>query len=73
MSKIIVTIGAIVLFLFLFGILIASQKGTGNSGPGIIGFILFGGLIAGLKSIWKKPESPSKENDDDNFKLDKFN
>ena len=73
MSKIIVTIGAIVLFLFLFGILIASQKGSGNSNPGIIGLILFGGLIAGLKSIWKKSESTSKDDDNDNFKLDKSN
>ena len=72
MTKILVTIGAILIFLLIFGVLIASQKSSGNSNPGIFGIILFGGLIAAIRAIWKKPDSLiEKKKEDDNFKLDK--
>ena len=65
-SKILVTIGIIIGFLIFFGLLTASRSSDGNSTPGIFGIILFVGMIAGIKAVWKKV----KENDD-NHQLDK--
>ncbi len=67
-SKVLVTIGAVIGFFFIFGIIIASQKGNGGSSPGIFGLILFGGLIAGIRAIWKKPVT---EDEKDEHQLDK--
>lgn len=66
-SKILVTIGIIFGFLIFFGLLTASRGSNGNSTPGIFGIILFVGMIAGIKSVWKKPNNDDK----DNHQLDK--
>ena len=68
-SKVLVTIGIIIGFIFLFGLLTASRSSGGNSTPGIFGIILFVGMIAGIKSVWKKEKE--QENEDDNHQLDK--
>lgn len=65
-SKVLVTIGIIFGFLFFFGLLIASRSGGGNSSPGFFGIILFVGLFAGIKAVWKK-----EKGNDDNHQLDK--
>ena len=65
-SKILVTIGIIFGFLFLFGLLTASRGSNGNSTPVIFGIILFVGMIAGIKAVWKK-----EKDDTDNHQLDK--
>lgn len=67
-AKVLVTIGIIIGFLFFFGLLTASRKGSGNSTPGILGIILFGGMIAGIRAIWKKPND---DKGNDNHQLDK--
>jgi len=59
-SKVLVTIGIIIAFLFFFGLLTASRSSSGNSTPGVIGMILLVGMIAGIKAVWKK----EKDNDD---------
>lgn len=64
-SKILVTIGIVIGFLFFFGLLTASRSSGGNSTPGIFGIILFVGMIAGIKAVWKK------DNNDDKHQLDK--
>ncbi|WP_322551455.1 hypothetical protein [Flavobacterium psychraquaticum] len=66
-SKVIVTIGIIIGFIFFVGVLTASRSSTGHSTPGIFGIVLFGGMIAGIKAVWKK----ESKNDDDNHQLDK--
>lgn len=65
-SKVLVTIGIIIGFLFFFGLLTASRTSGGNSTPGIFGIILFVGMIAGIKAVWKK-----EKDNDDNHQLDK--
>ena len=65
-SKIFVTIGIIIGFLFFFGLLTASRSSGGNSTPGIFGIILFVGMIAGIRAVWKK-----EKGNDDNHQLDK--
>ncbi len=65
-SKIIITIGIIIGFLFLFGLLTASRSSGGSSTPGIFGIILMVGMIAGIKSVWKK-----EKDDNDNHQLNK--
>lgn len=67
-AKVLVTIGIIIGFLFIFGLLTASRKGSGNSTPGILGIILMFGMIAGIRAVWKKP---TDDKDNDNHQLDK--
>lgn len=69
MSKIIVTIGILIAFFFLFGIIVFVNKDGGT--PGLLGLILFAGLIAGLRAVWKKPESKSEITKTDKHQLDK--
>ena len=67
-AKVLVTIGIIIGFIFLFGVLTASRKSGGSATPGIFGLILFGGMIAGIRAVWKKP---TDDKDNDNHQLDK--
>jgi len=64
-AKTLVTIGIIIGFIFLFGVIVASN---GGGRPGIFGLILAGGMIAALRAVWKKPAT---EKDNDNQQLDK--
>lgn len=68
-SKILVTIGAVIGFIFLFAILVDSRGDSGHKTPGILGLVLAFGLYAGIRSIWGKKES--KDDDLDNRSLDK--
>jgi len=68
-SKIIVTIGIVVIFLFVFGLVTAARNENGNSTPGIIGLILGFGAFAGIKAVWKNKQV--KDTKIDNHQLDK--
>lgn len=52
-SKIIATVALIIIFIILSG-LIQAGSGSGGRNPGILGLVLFMGLIAGIRAIWKK-------------------
>lgn len=69
LARILVTLGALLGFIFLFAFLVHSRKQGGFKTPGIMGTILLLGLIAGLGNIWKSPKDDS--DDDDDMKLDK--
>lgn len=69
LSKTLVTVGIIIAFLVLFGLLTASRNSSGNSTPGIFGIILMVGMIAGIRSVWKKEKVT--EDNEDNHQLDK--
>ena len=51
--KVLVTIIVIVLFIAIFAVIVGVNSDQGK-GPGLIGLILFAGLIGALASIWKK-------------------
>lgn len=74
-AKILVTIGFIIVFILLSGVIIGVRQDSGQSGPGFIGLILAAGLIFGIRAIWKyKPETtdnlPEKK-ENDKHQLDK--
>jgi F0F1-type ATP synthase assembly protein I len=64
-SKTIVTIGILVVFFLIFGAL------TYNEVSPLISLILFLGLIAGIRSIWKKAPSSTEIAKKDKHELDK--
>lgn len=74
-SKAFATLGVIVLFLIIMA-LIEGPKGPGGGPPGIIGIILFIGLIVAIRAIWKSNKPPTgtprnSSNENDPYSLDK--
>lgn len=55
-SKVIVTIVIIVVFFFLFGAIVGVREDAGMKTPGMIGLIVFIGLIGAIKAVWKKDD-----------------
>ena len=53
-TKIIVTIVIIVAFIAIFGAIAGIRCDNGNSTPGIFGLIVFAGMIAAIRAVWKK-------------------
>lgn len=62
LSKIVVTIVVVLVFFLLFGLVVGGRQESGHSTPGILGLILFAGLIGALRAVWKKKKD---ENEDD--------
>lgn len=67
-SKILVTIGIVVLFFIIFGAIAGAASDAGRT-PGILGLIVFGAFIGALRAIWKKPKN--EDNDDSTSILQK--
>ena len=65
-TKILVTLVAVGLFVIIFALVVGMASNSGGHGPGIIGLILFGALIGGLRAIWKK-KNYNKNNDDNSI------
>jgi len=65
--KVIVTIVAIAAFIFSFAILVAGRKQGGSQTPGILGIVLFLGLVAAIRAIW----ASSNQTNDNDRTLDK--
>ena len=51
LSKILVTIGVVVLFVIIFGAIAGSMCDAGRT-PGILGLIVFGALIGALRALF---------------------
>ena len=62
LSKILATIGVVVLFVIIFGAIVGSMSDACQT-PGILGLIVFGALIGALRAIWKKPKNNEKKDD----------
>jgi O-antigen ligase len=63
-SKIIVTVVAIVVFIFLFAIIVGVRGDAGHSTPGMLGLILFAALIGAIRAIWKKSDDGNDNSTD---------
>lgn len=53
LSKILVTIGIVFLFLIVFGAIVGTMSDAGHSTP----LIIVGALFGALRAIWKKSKS----------------
>ena len=62
LSKILATMGVVVLFVVIFGAVVGAMSDAGQT-PGIFGLIVFGALIGALRAIWKKPKDEEKNDD----------
>lgn len=61
-SKIIVTIVIIVVFIFLYAIIVGVRSEAGNSTPGILGLVVFAGMIGAIRAVWKKDKKEDEDN-----------
>ncbi|MDM1501920.1 hypothetical protein HX071_06860 [Myroides marinus] len=66
-SKVIVTVVIIFVWILITGLLTAANGGNGRLG--IIGLILAFGVIAAIRSVWKKEKN--NHDDNDHQQLDK--
>jgi Na+/melibiose symporter-like transporter len=64
-AKVLVTIGAIFLYIIIATPIMAAMKESGQS-SGFIGLILLVALIGAIRAIWKKPKNEGKKDDDEN-------
>lgn len=64
-AKVLVTIGAIFLYIIIATPITAAMKESGQS-SGFIGLILLVALIGAIRAIWKKPKDEGKKNDENN-------
>lgn len=71
-AKVLVTIGAIFLYIIIATPITAAMKGAGQS-SGFIGLILLVALIGAIRAIWKKPnnDNGSKNKEDNSSVLQK--
>ncbi len=60
--KILVTIGAVFLYIIIATPIIAAMKESGQS-SGFVGLILLIALIGAIRAIWKKPKNEENNND----------
>lgn len=67
-SKVLVTIVILLVFYLLFGAIVST---TASGRPGIIGLILFAGLIGALRALWKSPKKDDSTNGKDDSILQK--
>ena len=63
LSKVIVTILVIIVFIVLFAIINGVRQSSGYHTPGILGLIVFAGMIGAIRAIWKKGNDDNKKND----------
>ena len=61
-SKILVTLGVVLVFLVLFTVIVGVRGETGHKTPGILGLVVFAGMVGALKAIWKKNKNEGNEN-----------
>lgn len=61
-SKIIVTIIIVVVFLVLDVIIVGTRSDAGYSTPGPFGLIIFWGLIGAIRAVWKKDKTENCDN-----------
>lgn len=66
LSKIIVTILVVVVFLALFAVIGGMSHDAGSKTPGILGLVVLAGAIGAIRAIWKK-----ENNNNDNSILQK--
>lgn len=60
-SKAIVTIVIIVIFVFLYAIIFGVRSEAGRP-PGILGLVLFAGMIGAIRAVWKKDKKEDEDN-----------
>ena len=52
-AKILVTVLVIFIFFILFTVIVGVRSDAGFTTPGILGLILFFGLIGAVRAIWR--------------------
>lgn len=69
-AKVLLTIGAIFLYILIATPIIGGMKESGQS-TGLIGIILLAALIGAIRAIWKKPNEEDENKNDDSSVLQK--
>lgn len=66
LAKFLLTVIMIIGFFLIFGAIVIQKEQSGNAGYMAFAAIIFFGLVAGIKAVWKKPKA-----ENDSHHLDK--
>lgn len=61
-AKILVTFLVIFIFVILFAMVVGVRSDSGHATPGILGLILFAGVIGAVRAIWKSQSNDNNDN-----------
>lgn len=70
-TKILVTVGCVLIFIILFAGVVGTREAAGHKTPGIVGLVLFAALIGALRAIWKGGKKEDDKANDDSSILQK--
>lgn len=62
LAKCLITAVIIVIFIVIFAIITGVRSDAGHSTPGILGLIVFAGMIGGIRAVWKSGDDDKKDN-----------
>lgn len=63
-AKYLVSALVIFLFIIIFTVIVGVRTDAGSSTPGILGLIVFAGLIGALRAIWKSKPTVDRNDSD---------
>ena len=66
LSKILVTVAVVFLFIIFFAFLVGGRNATGHQTPGILGIILLLAAYYAIRAVWKKNNKNENKSSDDN-------
>lgn len=61
LAKVLITAVIIVTFIAIFAVITGVRSDAGHSTPGILGLIVFAGMIGGIRAVWKSGDEDKKD------------
>ena len=69
LAKILVTVGALFVYLLFFAMLVGVREASGHTTPGFMGIILLVALIGAIRAIWKSGKKNGDNNNDNDTSI----
>ena len=61
LAKVLITAAIIIIFIAIFAVITGVRSDAGHSTPGILGLIVFAGMIGGIRAVWKSGDEDKKD------------
>ena len=61
LAKVLFTAVILVIFIAIFAVITGVRGDAGHSTPGIVGLLVFAGMIGGIRAVWKSGDEDKKD------------